>query len=239
MQPCPFIASRPVLVALGDSITQYGFSTEHSGWLSTLADHYMRKLDVINRGYSGYNTALAVYTIQRSPRVLPAADLTLVFFGANDASSGEWQHVSVQQYYQNLEFICRHLSKVIVITPPMIDHEAWDAHCAAQGKPTGSRSNARVELYADAVRNLAKSLNIGIADLNKAMQSDEQWRTMLCDGLHLNRRGNALLAQVVIDSISSYYPELSRDRILLDAPLWNEFDSKACEESWNGAKIRF
>ena len=43
------------LLFIGDSNMQYGFSDE-GRWISLIADHLQRKCDVINRGFSGYNT---------------------------------------------------------------------------------------------------------------------------------------------------------------------------------------
>jgi hypothetical protein len=74
------VLSRPVIVAFGDSLTQRAFMTaaasevshmqitstsdnvdrshvgEGPGWLSLLSEYYARKVDVINRGFSGYNS---------------------------------------------------------------------------------------------------------------------------------------------------------------------------------------
>ncbi|KAJ2772988.1 isoamyl acetate-hydrolyzing esterase [Coemansia nantahalensis] len=46
-----------VLLAFGDSITQFGFYPANSGYLIHLAQHFHRRMDVVNRGFSGYNTA--------------------------------------------------------------------------------------------------------------------------------------------------------------------------------------
>jgi lysophospholipase L1-like esterase len=45
---------RPQWVLFGDSITQRGFGA--GGWAAALADAYARRVDVVNRGYSGYTT---------------------------------------------------------------------------------------------------------------------------------------------------------------------------------------
>jgi lysophospholipase L1-like esterase len=238
----PFAAARGQLVALGDSLTQYGFSP--LGWLSLLADHYSRKLDVLNRGYSGYNTTCALYMLQRSPHLLPPSpSLTLILFGANDSSNGPWQHVPVSQYVSNLRDICALLlstssSLVMLVTPPMVDAKAWDAHCEAQGKPTGTRSNAQVVHYAQAVRALASELALPLADLHGAMQAREDWRDLLCDGLHLSEGGNKLLAEVVLGAIGRDIPQLASSAVLLDAPLWSEFDASDCKGSWDAARTR-
>ena len=75
---------RPQWVLFGDSITQKGFAT--GGWAGVLADSWQRRVDVINRGYSGYNSRWATHLLSH---VFPAdapIQLATVFFGANDAT---------------------------------------------------------------------------------------------------------------------------------------------------------
>lgn len=80
-------AMRPTFVCFGDSITQRGFAP---GWTGMLADAYQRKADVVNRGYSGYNTRWALQLLPRVfPEPLPGGEppaLVTLFFGANDAA---------------------------------------------------------------------------------------------------------------------------------------------------------
>ena len=47
--------NREQILLVGDSLTQRGFDSK-KGWVSKLASTYARRADVINRGYSGYNT---------------------------------------------------------------------------------------------------------------------------------------------------------------------------------------
>lgn len=49
----PSILDLDKMVLFGDSLTQRGFDTEQCGWAATLANCYIRKLDVVNRGFSG------------------------------------------------------------------------------------------------------------------------------------------------------------------------------------------
>lgn len=84
-KPAPTMI-RPQWVLFGDSITQRGFSP--NGWAGLLADAYQRRIDIVNRGYSGFNTKWAVPLLDR---VFPAqskdsVQLATVFFGANDAA---------------------------------------------------------------------------------------------------------------------------------------------------------
>ena len=58
---------RPRIVLFGDSLTEFSFGgdfggTTRSGWGSLLAQAFVRKADVYNRGYSGYTTTMAVET---------------------------------------------------------------------------------------------------------------------------------------------------------------------------------
>jgi lysophospholipase L1-like esterase len=113
------MAVRPRLVLLGDSITQQSFSLEREGWGAALADLYQQKLDVINRGASGYNTR---WTLQLMPSIFPASEpapiATVIFFGANDAVqpglSGTLskQHVPLEEYEANLVKIVAHIKSV-------------------------------------------------------------------------------------------------------------------------------
>lgn len=49
------------IILFGDSITQQSFSQERGfAFGAELSNQYVRKLDVVNRGLSGYNTAQAL-----------------------------------------------------------------------------------------------------------------------------------------------------------------------------------
>lgn len=132
------ITSRPAIILFGDSITQQGFaSTSNSlGWVGLLSNAYARRADVLNRGFSGYNTRHAVNLL---PKVFgqdmdPNNTLFVtVFFGANDASlPGERehnQHVPIEEYEDNLRLIVQDIGSklketpIILITPPPLDEK--------------------------------------------------------------------------------------------------------------------
>ena len=70
----------------GDSLIQQAFGdTTFLG--PALSEAYIRRLDVINRGFSGYNTTQALAIL---PKFVPSPEQSrvrfmLIFFGANDA----------------------------------------------------------------------------------------------------------------------------------------------------------
>lgn len=91
------------LLLLGDSLTQQGY--QENGWVAQIANAYVRKALVLNRGLSGYNTRWAQPVISH---VLSQADPPLfatVWFGANDAvlaETGSAQHVPLPQFTSTL-----------------------------------------------------------------------------------------------------------------------------------------
>ncbi|XP_027477416.1 isoamyl acetate-hydrolyzing esterase 1 homolog isoform X2 [Zalophus californianus] len=77
----------PRVLLFGDSITQFSF--QQGGWGASLADRLVRKCDVLNRGFSGYNTRWAKIILPRIIRKGNSLDSPVavtIFFGANDSA---------------------------------------------------------------------------------------------------------------------------------------------------------
>jgi lysophospholipase L1-like esterase len=103
---------RKRVVFFGDSITQHGFNPDISGWVAMLAHWWSRRVDVINRGFSGYNSRWAQQIVDK---VLPdeRPDLVFIFFGANDAvDPSVLQHVPLTEFKSNLQYIVEYIQKV-------------------------------------------------------------------------------------------------------------------------------
>ncbi|KAK2994559.1 hypothetical protein RJ640_017288 [Escallonia rubra] len=131
---------RPKIYLFGDSITEESFGD--GGWGASLAHHFSRTVDVVLRGYSGYNTRWALKVLDRVfPPEKEAASCgggaplaVTVFFGANDACLPDrcaaFQHVPVDEYKRNLLSILSFFKKrwptthILLITPPPIDEAA-------------------------------------------------------------------------------------------------------------------
>ncbi|KAI2493198.1 hypothetical protein MHU86_21347 [Fragilaria crotonensis] len=132
------LSIRPIIATFGDSLTQLGFGVNGQvGWVSLLASAYSRRADVLNRGFSGYNTR---HALEMLPRVFVEDGTTdkapvlfcTVFLGANDAAlPGEPQHVPLEEYRHNLGKIVRCIKNqgfpVILLTPPPVDEDRWMA----------------------------------------------------------------------------------------------------------------
>lgn len=103
----PSFPKRKKILFFGDSITQHGYNVEIDGWVAQLAHWWSRRADIINRGYSGYNSRWGRMIIE--PIVTEEKpDMIFVFFGANDAvDESVHQFVPLLEYTDNIRSIIR------------------------------------------------------------------------------------------------------------------------------------
>ncbi|CAK6434846.1 unnamed protein product [Pipistrellus nathusii] len=194
----------PRVLLFGDSITQFSF--QPGGWGASLADKLVRKCDVLNRGFSGYNTRWAKIILPRLIRKGNALDSPVavtIFFGANDSALKEEnpkQHIPLDEYVANLRSMVQYLrsvdvpeGRIVLITPPPLCEAAWERECLAQGCKL-NRLNVVVGEYASACLQVALDCGTDVLDLWALMQKDGQdFAPYLSDGLHLSPRGNEFL----------------------------------------------
>jgi len=202
---------RPQILLLGDSLTQTSFE----GWGAGLANVYQRRADVVNRGYSGYNTTFYL----RLPIEADNVCLALVFFGANDAAlvdQDPHHHVSIQDYKKNLSIIIERVQKktdrILLLTPPPVHHEQ---RLAFQVQKYGDKATGKLERtlentgkYAAACREVAAKSQLPCLDLYHEMLQDSDWSRFFSDGLHFAADGHSFVEHAILSAISEHYPEL-------------------------------
>ncbi|XP_074065737.1 isoamyl acetate-hydrolyzing esterase 1 homolog isoform X1 [Macrotis lagotis] len=195
----------PQVLLFGDSITQFSF--QEGGWGASLADKLVRKCDVLNRGFSGYNTRWAKIILPRLIRKSSNAENLVaitIFFGANDSAlkdENPKQHIPLDEYIENLKNMIQYLksidipeSRIILITPPPLCESAWEKECIAQGFKL-NRTNVVVGEYAKACLQVGQNCGADVLDLWTLMQKDnEDFSSYLSDGLHLSPKGNEFLS---------------------------------------------
>lgn len=218
---------RPSIILFGDSITEEAFGVGGSiGWASLLAADYSRRADVLNRGYAGYNTKLALDLLPRvwgPPAAGSAAQPSLfctVLFGANDgALPGERQHVPVNDYGANLVTIVTHIRQalgestptvpILLMTPPPFAAKAWMAFREVDAP---GRDNGVAKSYGDKVKEVAATLErCSVVDtwaLLEGGSSENNRSQYLSDGLHLNEAGNRAVHKGIVDVLSKDYPSV-------------------------------
>ncbi|GKZ00655.1 hypothetical protein MPSEU_001017700 [Mayamaea pseudoterrestris] len=216
---------RPAIVLFGDSLTQQGFGVDGKiGWASLLAAAYTRRADVLNRGFSGYNTNHAVDLVPKlfGP-VTPDENgsnilFCTVFFGANDAAlPGEPQHVPVEQYADNLRTIVKSIRErcctssksfpIIIMTPPPVDEAAW---AAWQNDAVCDRNNQVAFEYGAQAKIVADELGCSVVDTWDLLDGSLEERSKyLGDGIHLNEDGNRLVFGGIMDLVKERHPDLA------------------------------
>lgn len=237
-------------VLFGDSITQNSCSQELGfGFFGALQHAYIRKMDVINRGFAGYTTAHAVKVFPKffpTPQTATVRFMT-IFFGANDASlPGSAQHIPLDDYKRNLQTIIQHPAtqahnpRIILITPPPINEYQLESFDADKGLPHPSRTASHTKLYAEATRELATSLGVPVADLwtafmvptgwkegqplpgSRDLPNDERLQLLFTDGLHLTPDGYRVMYNVVMETILANWPDQDTEKMPMVYPGWME-----------------
>jgi lysophospholipase L1-like esterase len=240
---------RPVVLVVGDSLVQRGFET--NGWVASLARAYARVADVINRGYSGYNTRWVRDLMTDDPGLFPPrrdVALAVILLGANDAARPEGRKsryaTRVEEYEENLRWIVSRFvseaeettdTRVVLCTPPPIDEEERLRITTEQrGMPADllDRDAERAAAYADAARRVGENTRVAVADLHAAfLAKGRGWeKALLSDGLHFNQQGQALAFETVFDAIP---PEVRPGSMRMDAPTHDALVGNATDD-WHG-----
>ncbi|KAF1344542.1 isoamyl acetate-hydrolyzing esterase [Delphinella strobiligena] len=244
-------------ILFGDSITQQSGSQAQGGFAfaPALQDAYIRRLDVVNRGLSGYNTAQALKVL---PRVLPPpahnrVRLMTIFFGANDAclpnTPGFAQNVPLQQFKDNVvklathELVAAHNPTIILVTPPPVDEHL----CLQKDRTVGinviRRTAENTARYAEAVREVGKTLGLPVLDLWTAFMKEAGWQQgdplpgssdvpqnevltrLMHDGLHLNPEGYKILYDKLVELIEKQLPDQVPEKLPFVLPSWDDADA--------------
>ncbi|KAH8591798.1 GDSL Lipase/Acylhydrolase family protein-like protein [Bisporella sp. PMI_857] len=175
------------IILFGDSIIQYAGSLSNGGYNfgAGLAEHCSRRLDVINRGLSGYNSAQALKVL---PDIIPnpsaaKVDYLLILFGANDACLPDCptkQHIPLSEYRENLKKIITHPSvkahnpTILLVTPPIVNEVHLGVEDKKKGFPEVSRRNDFTSQYATTVREIVAEVaspKLQLIDLWNALQN--------------------------------------------------------------------
>ncbi|CAJ0553742.1 Ff.00g122540.m01.CDS01 [Fusarium sp. VM40] len=160
----------PQVVLFGDSLFQQcsdlqeGFSFQ-----AALQSDFIRRLDIVNRGYSGFNTDIALRYL---PDVFPERtasspkmDYLVLLFGANDAvlpDAFTKQHVPIDRYKTNLTkivnhpHIAAHKPQILLVTPPPLDEIKSTPRSIENGHKGAVRTSTVTAAYAEVARQVAR-----------------------------------------------------------------------------------
>lgn len=213
---------QDVIMLFGDSITQGGW--DDGGFGQKLSHVYARRLDVLNRGLSGYNTEWAIpvfeqcFATQHEQKHTPTVRLLTIWFGANDAClKPSPQHVPLDRFVVNLKHIVQMVqspssayysprTKIILITPPPVSTLQRGADLASRNPPLKLDRDFNVtKSYAAAVMQVGQEEGVPVLDIWNLLwkacgEHEEGLSKYLADGLHLNKEGYAVSPVVLLGS---------------------------------------
>lgn len=179
---------------------------QHDGWLETAIQSRFpgHELVIRNLGFSGDELTLRLRSRDfgtpddhlRKNR----ADVIFAFFGYNESFGGE---KALAEFKEDLgEFVKHTLAeryngssppRLVIFSP--IAHE----NLGDRNLPDGSENNRRLQLYARAMAGVAAESGVVFVDLlhptQEAYATSEEALTI--NGIHLNTRGNQVLAEII------------------------------------------
>ncbi|KAK9476035.1 SGNH hydrolase-type esterase domain-containing protein [Lipomyces japonicus] len=239
------------LILFGDSITEYCCDQAHGFAVGpALQNDYSRKLDVVIRGFSGYNSEHAVLIVDKIIKLESSKHskikLLIVFFGTNDCSTSPiWLHVPITLYQDNLRKIINaaHDSdiKTIIIGPGPYNYHQWRHHDTEEDALLRSTLLARD--YCDAAGKIANETGAAFIPLWYLIMERLGWKTgdaefglkdghsvnplaaYLTDGIHFAGPAYQIEYEAILETIKKAYPELHPDNISSKLPDWTELHS--------------
>ena len=225
---------------LGDSQTQLGWG--EGGWVTSLAEKYVRKVDIINRGLSGYNTRMLLNVL---PDILDSVALENVkivtlMMGSNDASFPETnpeQAVPLEEFGENLlKIISMLLNKgikkesIVIMSPPPILPEKWTQYRNSLPGPKyeNCKDNQLTKQYAAECGKVAGRMNITFVDLFTAMMGLHDLDAALSDGLHLGKPGHVVLVKHLSTIFDEKLGSSRAEKLML--PEWREMTNSSLQQ---------
>lgn len=219
----------------GDSITEYCFNTypeQNNGHQfalgAALCSDYSRRLAVIHRGFSGYNSRWALKIL---PKILEHEQniaIATIFFGSNDANPAGPVHVPAPEYEANLHKLVQMMKvksiKPILVGPALYDPAKFEPTHQNEIKLGQVRSNQLFGKYSKIAEDVASKEHIPFVNLHAAFKGDgsDEWKDLLSDGLHYNGRGYEIFYQQLLRAINESYPQYSPENMEVKLPLWRE-----------------
>lgn len=152
----------PQIVFLGDSLTQFSANFTN-GIIPRLQNEYQRQYDVVNRGFSGYNSEWVNELAEPVFAGLSHApiDYSVIFLGTNDLADNKLQHVGINEYAEYLENIVdisnAYTNNTIVVGPAIVNEDLW-----------ADRSNLDFYAYSQAAKAVAAKAGVPFVDLYAA-----------------------------------------------------------------------
>lgn len=192
------------VVFFGDSITQAG--VQPGGYIAQINDSLVQKnkapeYELIGAGIGG-NKVYDLF-LRLEPDVLDKKpDLVFLYVGVNDVwhkrsfGTGTDAPKFVQFYEALIQKITQNGARVVLCTPA----------CIGEKTDFSNPLDGELNQYAQLIRDIAQKSSLPLVDLRKAFldynllhnTQNQESGILTTDGVHLNYKGNQLLAQLML-----------------------------------------
>ncbi|MDX2282484.1 MAG: SGNH/GDSL hydrolase family protein [Saprospiraceae bacterium] len=192
------------VVFFGDSITQAG--VQPGGYIAQMKDSLVQKnkapeYELIGAGIGG-NKVYDLF-LRLEPDVLnKKPDLVFLYVGVNDVwhkrsfGTGTDAPKFVQFYEALIQKITQNGARVVLCTPA----------CIGEKTDFSNPLDGELNQYAQLIRDIALKSGLPVVDLRKAFLDynllynlkNQESGILTTDGVHLNEKGNQLLAQLML-----------------------------------------
>ncbi|OXG10085.1 GDSL Lipase/Acylhydrolase family protein [Cryptococcus neoformans Ze90-1] len=182
-------AYTDAVMLFGDSLTQ---AWSAGSFAQRMSEFYLRRADVINRGFGGYNSEWAIPVFEqvfatkkdREQGGIQQVKLITIWLGANDAClPSSPQHVPLDKYKSNVKHIVNLIrdpsspyhspeTKIVLISPPPIIEAAWIESRLEKWKsfgcegpePEQNRDAKVTKQYAEGCKEVGTELGVPVVD---------------------------------------------------------------------------
>ncbi|MDA0331140.1 MAG: SGNH/GDSL hydrolase family protein [Bacteroidetes bacterium] len=194
---------------------------KHTGFITFLADSVTEKTKLISKGIGGDKVS-DLLTRYKKDVIDLDPDIVFIYIGINDVwHKYDFGTGSDIDLYENglrqiISEIQKNGSKVVLCTPTVVGENYGDFTLANQyvelyrdAKAMESINND-LDAFSDIVRKLSSEYNTGLIDLRKIFMSyisennpsNKPSGILTYDGVHLNDKGNKLIADQMINFIN-------------------------------------
>lgn len=197
-------ATKKKVIFFGDSITQAG--VEKGGYINVIGDLLQKKgkadaYELIGAGIGG-NKVYDLYLRLEDDVLNKKPDIVFIYIGVNDVWHKSLLHTGTDldkfsRFYTALiKKIKGAGAKVVLVTPAVIGEK----------KSGENEQDKDLDIYSDAIRKLAAENSLPLVDLRQQFTSydaahnasNEKQGILTTDGVHLNARGNNLVAELML-----------------------------------------
>jgi len=191
------------IVFFGDSITEMG--VQAGGYVSIVKKSLdSTKYDIVGAGIGG-NKVYDLYLRLEDDVLSKKPDLVVIYVGVNDvwhkqsSGTGTDQNKFVKFYQALIKKISATGAKLVLVTPAAIGEK----------KNGANELDQELDKYAEEIRKLAAEHNIPLVDLRSLFSAHELANNpqdvakgiLTTDGVHLNDKGNQLVAAQLLPLI--------------------------------------